>query len=237
MLRFEGMLLEAIRSELLHIVRRTSAVAWLGHFAAMAFFAVLVPYRQGIDFLDVMFLLAYALLPCLFAAPSVAESVASHRPQPPAEGYSAQVLAPFLFGVFWNTLILAAAFTVVNSVTRAPRILLPNSRILLHCGILSVAATFMACSVTGWLALNSKTAAAVKSQSRRLFLLVLVAIVMWVRMGPAGAKEALEVRLTAGEIHTLTLPVSLFLAGLGYAFLRAGRKRRSEDWDGPIFKL
>jgi hypothetical protein len=230
--------LEAIGAELLHISRRMGVVGWLGHLAAIGLFAFIVPYRQGIDFLDVLFLLAYALLPCLFAAPIVAESVASRRATtPPAESYMAQVLAPFVMGVIWNAVILSTGFAVVNHYAQAPRLILPNSRILLHCGIFSLAATFMACSSTGWLALNSKTAAAAKAQSRRLFLLVLMAVVMFVRLGPAGAKDTLQVRLTADRIHTLTMPASLALAALGYAFLHAGRKRRLDEREGPIFKI
>jgi hypothetical protein len=231
------MFLEAIRAELLHAGRRMGIAGWLGHLAAIGFFAFLVPYRQRIDFLDASFLLAYALLPCLLAAPLVAESVASRLATPPAEGYMAQVLTPFGMGVIWNTVILSVAFAVVNYYAQAPRLLLPNVRVLLHCGILSLAATFIACSLTGWLALNSKTAAAAKAQSRRLFLLVLMTVVMFVRLGPAGAKDTLQMRLTADRIHTLTLPVSLALAAAGYAFLHAGRKRRVEECAGPIFKI
>lgn len=231
------MLIDAIRAEFLLIVRRMGIMNWLAHLAGIGLLAILVPMRQGIDFLDVMFLLAYALLPCLFASPSVADSVASHRPQPLSQGYLAQVLTPFLMGIAWNLLILGIAFTVVNVEARAPRLLLPHSRLLLHAGILSLAATFLACASTGWIALNSKTPAAAKNQARRLFLLILVGVVMWVRLGPADTKTDLELRLTAQSIHTLTLPISLGLAALGYAFLRAGRKRRLEDLEGPIFKL
>ncbi|MBL8231919.1 MAG: hypothetical protein JNL98_25705 [Bryobacterales bacterium] len=231
------MLIDAMRAELVMTVHRMGPMNWLGHLAGIGLLAILVPLRQGIDFLDVMFLLAYALLPCLFASPSVADSVASHRPQPLSEGYLAQVLTPFLMGIAWNLLILTIAFTVVNVNAQAPRLLLPHSRFLLHAGIFSLAATFGACAATGWIALNSKTAAAAKNQSRRLFLLILVGVVMWVRLGPADTKANLELRLTPQSIHTITLPVSLGLAALGYAFLRAGRKRRLEDLEGPVFKL
>ena len=89
-------------------------MSWIGHFLAVAVFGVAVPMRQGLDFLDVMFLLAYACLPCLFAAPLVAESVAGRKTLPPREGYMAQVGIPFLFAVLWNLLIFASAIGFVE---------------------------------------------------------------------------------------------------------------------------
>ncbi|MCS7026257.1 MAG: hypothetical protein NZV14_15775 [Bryobacteraceae bacterium] len=225
---------------------RAELVAWfkgqqildrLIYLGAILLFGVVVPWQLGFSFLDVGFLLAYILLPCLFAPQAVATLVSSRHPQPPGPGYVAQILAPMAAGVATHWLILALGFSVVSFRGEAPRLLLPPWQLLLHTTLLGLAATFLACSLAGWITLNSKTLASAKKQARQIFLLILAGVMLWLRLGPAGAKGELIDRLNPQRIHTLALPVSLGLAILGGLFLQAGRKRRMEEFSGPIFKL
>lgn len=212
-------------------------MSWVGHFLAVGVFGVAVPMRQGMDFLDVMFLLAYACLPCLFAAPLVAESVAGRRTQPALEGYIAQVATPFLFATLWSLLILSSAIASVNMSNWYGKVILPPRAILWNVVLLSIAATAFASGVTGWLALNVKSASAAKSHARRLFLLVLLAVLMYARMAPLTWKRVVESRLTADGITGILLPLSLALLALGALLVRAGAKRRAEEAAGPVFSL
>lgn len=227
----------AIEEELEQFFSRMGVTGWIGHFLAIAFFGVLVPLRQGLDFLDAIFLLAYACLPCLFASPLVAESVAGRRASPPAQGYLAQLATPVLFACLWNLLILGSGLLVVNLTSRIGHILLPPLPVLLNMVLLSIAVTLFAASATGWLTLNVKSAKDAKRHARRLFLLLLLAVVMWTRMAPSSWKYELESRLTPGGITGALLPVSAILALLSAALIRAGVRRRREEAEGPLLKL
>ncbi|MBI4910857.1 MAG: hypothetical protein HY820_45010 [Acidobacteria bacterium] len=227
----------ALEAEFQYLFRQMSAIAWIGHLMAIAVFGVGVPLRQGLDFLDVMFLLAYSCLPCLFASPLVADSVVSRKPAPARVGYLAQVLTPFLFAVFWNAVILVSALATVNASNWLGRVILPPRPILWNSVVFSVAATYFASSVTAWLSLNAKTAAAAKSQARRLFLLLLVVVLMYTRFSPPQFRRGLEDLLTADRITSLLVPVSVVLAGIAYGVMLMGARRREEEASGPIFKL
>ncbi len=228
---------KALEAEFQYLLRQMSVLAWVGHFLAIAVFGVGVPLRQGFDFLDVMFLLAYACLPCLFASPLVADSVVSRRTLPPRTGYIAQVLTPFLFAVFWSEIILVSAIITVNASHWVGRMILPPRSVFFNSLLLAAAATFFAASITGWLSLNAKTAAIAKSQSRRLFLMLLVLVLMYTRFAPNNWRRGIEDRLTPDRISTLLIPLSVVLAGTGYLVLQIGARRREEEADGPIFKL
>ncbi len=236
-LRYAAMTAKAIETEFQHFFSGMSLMGWIGHFLAIAFFGVAVPLKQGFDFLDVTLLLAYACLPCLFAAPLVAESVASRKAQPPAEGYQAQVITPFLFAIAWNALILGSGFFTVNAANWHGRVILPPAAILISVLILSMAATLFASAVTGWLSLNVATASIAKAHSRRLFLLVLVLVLMWIRLAPESWKRVVGNRLIPGEISFVVLPLALLLTWLGLLIIRAGSRRRAEDAEGPLLKL
>ena len=231
------MLGKAFEIELQHFFKGMSLMSWVGHFLALAVFGLLVPLRQGLDFLDVMFLLAYACLPCLFAAPLVAESVASRRIPPPQEGYFSQVLTPVIFALGWLVLILATGFITVNSASRIPRIVLPPAAVLFNIVALSVALTLLAGALTGWLSLNIGTVKLAKAHSRRLFLLMLVLVLLWARLAPPAWRNFLADRLTAGRISFFVAPLALVLLLVGVAFLRMGARRRQEEEDGPLLKL
>jgi len=231
------MLAHAFESELQQFFSRMSVTSWIGHFLAVAVFGVVVPLRQGLDFLDVMFLLAYACLPCLFAAPLVAESVATRRTLPPFHGYLAQVLTPAIFAFIWNMLILSSSFVAVNASNWHGRIVLPPTVILLNIVALCVGAVLCSAAATGWLSLNVATAAIAKAHSRRVFLMVLVAVLMYARLAPAAWKQNIESRLTADDISGLLLPVSAVLLLIAVLLIRAGAKRREEDAAGPLFRL
>lgn len=231
------MLGKALESEFHQFFRQMTLTSWIGHFLAIAVFGVVVPFRQGLEFLDVMFLLAYACLPCLFAAPLVAESVAARRALPPEEGYLAQVLTPYLFSTAWSMLILGSALGAVNAAHWYGRLLLPPTAVLANIVLLSLSVTWFAAAATGWLSLNVATAAMAKAHARRLFLLILVLVLLWMRMGPVAWRDALTGRLTAGRITGLLLPVSLVLAALGFTLLRMGARRRREEDEGPLLRL
>ncbi len=227
----------ALEAEFQHLFRQMGVLGWVGHFLAIGVFGVLVPLRQGLDFYDVLFLLAYACLPCLFAAPLVAESVAGRRALPPLEGYVAQIVTPFLFAVFWNLIILSSAFAVVNASRWFGRPILPPAPVLLNIVALSFAATFFSATGAGWLALNAGTAANAKRHARRLFLLLLLLVIMWAKLAPPPWRWRLERYLTASEISSFALPLSFLLIALGLALLRAGVRRRVEEAQGPLLRL
>lgn len=231
------MLGKAFETELQHFLKGMSLMSWAGHFLALLVFGVVVPLRQGLDFLDVMFLLAYACLPCLFAAPLVAESVSNRRIQPPEEGYWAQVLLPCLFAVLWLTLILISGLIAVNSASRLPRTIFPPAVITANILLLSAAVTLAAAALTGWLSLNVGTASLAKAHSRRLFLLVLVLVLLWVRMAPENWKAAVTDNLTTDRITWLLAPLSVLLLTIAALLLRSGGNRRREEAEGPLLKL
>jgi hypothetical protein len=231
------MLGKAFESEVHHLIANMSVMGWLGHFLAIGVFGVAVPLRQGLDFLDVMFLLAYAFLPCLFAAPLVAESVAGRKISPPAKGYLAQVLTPCLFAAFWSLLILTSGLAAVNFSNWFGHVILPPAPVLLNVVLLGLAATFSAASVSGWLSLNAASASQAKGQSRRLFLMILLAVLMYARLAPNSWKHVVEDRLATDRITAFLLPVSFVLTAIGLAFLRTGAMRREEEAAGPVFKL
>jgi hypothetical protein len=227
----------AFESELHQFLKGMSVTSWIGHFLAIAVFGVAVPLRQGLDFLDVMFLLAYACLPCLFAAPLVAESVASRRTLPPFHGYIAQVLIPAIFAILWNFVILGSGILAVNASNWHGRLFLPPTPILLNILALCMGAVLFATAATGWLSLNVATATLAKSHARRVFLLALVAVLMYARMAPLSWKQNIESRLTVDGITHLLLPIAVLLGLLATLLIRAGAKRREEDSQGPLFRL
>ncbi|HUQ95622.1 MAG TPA: hypothetical protein VM120_28350 [Bryobacteraceae bacterium] len=228
---------KVLEAEFQHFFNSMSVMSWVGHFLAVAFFGILVPLRQGLDFLDITYLLAYACLPCMFAAPLVAESVAGRRTLPPEWGYMAQVLTPFLFATVWNLVILISAFTVVNATHWMGRLVLPHRILTLNVLLLSLAATWFSATGTAWLSLHVPTAALAKAHSRRLFLLILVLVLMWARLAPHSWKSTVESRLTPSEISYFVIPLSAVLALAGFALLRAGTTHRAEESQGPVFKL
>ena len=92
-------------------------------------------------------------------------------------------------------------------------------------------------SATGWLSLNVASASIAKAHSRRLFLLVLVAVLMWVRLAPEPWKRVVETRLTRAEISFMLVPFSVILILMGLALTRAGARFRAEEAEGPVFRL
>lgn len=231
------MLSQAFGREFHQLFQTMTVKGWVGHLLAVGVFGVAVPMRQGLDFLDVMFLMAYACLPCLFAAPLVAESVAGRRTSPPVEGYLAQVLTPCAFACFWNLFILATSLIVVNAAHWYGKLILPPRAILWNVVLLSLCATLFAAAITGWLSLNVATPALAKGNARRLFLLVLMMVLMYARLAPVAWKSGIESRLTPAGVTGIMLPVSVLLAALSAVLLRIGAKRRVDEAAGPIFKL
>lgn len=231
------MLASAFESELQQFFRKMSVASWVGHFLAIAVFGVAVPLRQGLDFLDVMFLLAYAFLPCLFAAPLVAESVASRRIPPPYQGYVAQVMLPTIFAIGWNLLILFSSLAAVNASNWHGRVILPRTVILTNVVALCIGATVFSAGATGWLSLNVPTPAIAKSQARRIFLMILVVVLMYARLAPLSWKQNIVDRLTPDTITWFLLPVSAVLLALAAGLIHAGATRREEDAQGPLFRL
>jgi hypothetical protein len=204
---------------------------------AIGVFGVFVPLRQGLDFFDVMFLLAYACLPCLFAAPLVAESVASRRPEPAEIAYKAQILMPVLFATAWSYLILGSGLVTVNAANWFGRMVLPPMSVLVNVMLLSLALTLLASAGTGWLSLNVSTPKVAKAQARRAFLLVLVLVLLWSRMSPPSWRSEVALRLTADRIGELLLPVSLVLVAGGFGLMQLGARRRKEEAAGPLLRL
>jgi hypothetical protein len=109
--------------------------------------------------------------------------------------------------------------------------------ILLNIIALSAGAVLFSAAATGWLSLNVATAAIAKSQARRIFLMILVAVLMYARLAPVSWKQNIEDRLTPGGITSFLLPLSFVLVLLAGLLVRAGAKRREEDAQGPIFRL
>ncbi len=232
-----------LAAELSHLLRRISTKEWLGYVLAAVVFGYVVPARYGIEFLDIYFLLAYVCLPGVFVAPMVADSVLGWRPtsetagSDPARLYIAQVLAAVIFAWVWGLIVLGVAILIANQNSPIGEFLLPPGAILWNAVLLGTAIALFAASAAGWLALNSKTAAEAKKGSRRVFLLVLLSVVMWMRMGPGGGKRALDARLMPGRITSSLLPVTAFCTLAGLAAIRFGARRKAEEAEGPLFKL
>lgn len=232
-----------IAQELRHLITRLTSKEWLGYALAAVVFGYGVPARFGIDFLETYFLLAYACLPGVFVAPMVADSVLEWRPTSetervsPSSLYRAQVLAAALFAWLWGMLVLVVAMMVANSATPIGKLVLPPAVVMANIVAFGTGLTLVASAAVGWLALNSKTAAEAKGNARRAFLLVLLAIVMYSRMGPAGARRAMDQRLMESRISMTLMPAFAVCFGLGLLALRGGAKRKAEDAEGPLFKL
>lgn len=229
--------------ELGYLIRRITPKEWLGFVAAALVFGYVVPARYGIEFLDVYFLLAYVCLPGVFVAPMVADSVLGWRPSSetaaaaPGPLYTAQVLAAAVFAWLWGVAVLIAAILVANQSSPIGAFVSPPASILGNALALGTALTFLAAAAVSWLALNSKTAAEAKNGARRVFLLLLLAVVMWMRLGPGGGKRALDTRLMPSQITPTLLPVTAVCLALGLAALRFGAQRKAEEAEGPLFKL
>lgn len=226
-----------------HLIRRIGIRGWTGYGLAAVVFTYVVPARYGLDFLDVYFMLAYACLPSLFVSPMVADSVLEWRSTAendaagPGNLYIAQVLAAAVFAWLWGLAVMGGGIGVVNLTGRAMGTLLPPPAILINAILLGLALTLASAAVVGLLALNSKTAKEAKGFARRGFLLLLLGVVMWARMGPAAAKQSVDERLTSARISMFVLPASAILLVLGLAAMRSGARRKEEESEGPLFKL
>lgn len=231
------MLAKAIESELHALISRMSLRSWVGYFLAMAVFGVLAPLHRGLDFLDVPMLLAYAVLPCLLVASLVAEAVVGRVPVPPRAGYAAQVLAPFLFACCWGLVIFISAFITLSVSRAVGRIIFPPWPIMAHVVLFTLAAVMFAACLTGWIALNAKTASQAKALARRVVLGLLLLVLMWARLGPLHWKHELENYLTSDRLWVLLVPVSAVLAVTGLGLLSLGARRREEEANGPLLRL
>ncbi len=229
--------------ELRHLIGRITPKEWLGFALAAVVFGYVVPARYGLDFLDVYFLLAYACLPGVFVAPMVADSVLGWRASAeiskvaPQKLYIAQVLAAALFAWVWGMVVLVVGVFIANRGSRMGQLILPPPAILANTLLLGTALTVLAAAGVSWLALNSKTAVQAKGNARRVFLLLLLAVVMWARMGPGGGKRAVDARLMSERVSMSLLPVTAVCALLGLAAIRFGARRKLEEAEGPLFKL
>lgn len=235
--------MDSFVQEFFNLMRRIGVRGWLGYLLAALLFAYVVPARWGLDFFDVYFLIAYACLPSLFVSPMVADSVLDWRSTSETEAagpgrlYAAQVLAAAVFAWLWGLVVLAGGIAVVNLTGRMMRTVLPPTPVLVNAVLLSLGLTLLSAAAVGVLALNSKTAKEAKAFARRGFLLLLLGVVMWARMGPAELKQSMEGRLTSGRVTYTLLPAAAVCALLGAALIRTGMRRKQEEAAGPLFKL
>jgi hypothetical protein len=228
--------LAALAVELRFVILRVGARGWLLYAFGVFLFGYLVPARYGLDFLDVVFLLAYGCLPGLFVSPMAAEAVNDDASDgSPGVTFAAQVLAPAIFAWVWGLVLVLIGIVVVNSGNM--RFVWPNPAILFNTWIFGAAMTLLASAATGWMTLHSKNRHQAKNTARRAYLLLLLAIVIWARYGPRTWRDAVDRRLTADGIWLLLLPAAAVLLLVAALLIRAGRKFRQEQVAGPLFKL
>jgi hypothetical protein len=136
-----------------------------------ALFGGLVPYLKGFEFLDVMLLLAYALLSLFFVAPMAVDSVfATEDRRIPLRGLARAALAGWAGG-------LAVTWIGIATVSwKAGRVLTPPAAVALSLAVLSLLGCVFVSALAAMIAKRALNREAAKSRLRIGFLLLLVAI-------------------------------------------------------------
>jgi hypothetical protein len=223
---------EAIASELAALPRRLGGsrgmLVWAFGVAVMG---LLLPWQLGYDFVDIQVLLAYAMMVLLFVAPVVADSFAGEPernivPDDPAirrDLLLGRVAAGVLYGWGSTMLMLALAFVTVNLRLRPAILLLPPATISLSLAVLTLLLAIFAASLAAAIAVRARDARSAKRSLRQGFLLLLVALILYLRGAPSSWRAAMGglmtpdgmVRFTAYAAVTL-LPVSAGLLRLAF---------------------
>jgi hypothetical protein len=134
-------------------------------------FGGLVPYLKGFEFLDVMLLLAYALLSLFFVAPMAVDSVfATEERRVPLRGLARAALAGWAGG-------LAVTWIGIATVSwRAGRVVTPPAAVALALAVLSLLGCVFVSALAAKIAKRALNREAARSRLRIGFLLLLVAI-------------------------------------------------------------
>lgn len=201
--------------------------------AGLAIFGFLIPWRLGLDFLDVLVLGPYACLSWLFVAPVVAEAFAGAGRGVPGVDARAAFLgrlgAALVYGVLAAMLLTAAGLAIVNLAAAPGRLLLPPARVLAPVTLIGAAGAFAVASASAMTALGARNAAEAKQKSRRAFLLLLVGAVFLTRQYGAG--------ITSQSLGKAAFPLAAGLGALGALFLWVALRRLAPREDGPVFKI
>lgn len=136
-----------------------------------ALFGGLVPYLKGFEFLDVMLLLAYAMLSLFFVAPIAVDSVfATEERRVPLRGLARAALLGWAGG-------LAVTWIGIATVCwKAGRVITPPAAVALALAVLSLLGCVFVSALAAMIAKKALNREAAKSRLRIGFLLLLVAI-------------------------------------------------------------
>jgi hypothetical protein len=217
---------EILREELAALPRRiggqSGILMWIFAIVVMG---VLLPWQLGYGFLDMPVLLAYAGMSLLFTAPLVAESFAGERernaiPSDPTlrrDLLLARVAAGVIYGWVSPVAMMALGFLTVNLHYRPQALLLPPPSISFDLALLTGLAALLVASLAAAIAVRARDSRRAKRTLRQGFLLSLVALIWFVRVG--GAKLETEAGMTRlGVVAALILlPVSAGLLWLALA--------------------
>ena len=171
------------------------------HIAIVALFGVWWPWMKGIEFLDPVFLLAYACLGILFAAPTAAQAFAGDRPQS-MSGAIARIAVAVIYGELMAGLILLAGLMTVYTTRRVP--FAPELDSLALAAALGVAGSIALAAVAAWITLRFSGTAA-RGALRAIFLLLLVLFFFKSRWLPevAGAGALLCLAVAAAAMFAV----------------------------------
>ena len=136
-----------------------------------ALFGGLVPYLKGFEFLDVLLLLAYAMLSLFFVAPIAVDAVfATPERRVPLRGLARAALIGWAGG-------LAVTWIGIATVSwKAGRVITPPAAVALALAVLSLLGCVLVASLAAVIATRTASKEAAKSRLRIGFMLLLVAV-------------------------------------------------------------
>ena len=184
-------------------------------------FGILIPYRNGFDFLDIRLIMAYAFIPMLFVAPGVTGALQhGSEARSSARKLYAWVCATALYGWMAGMLLIIAALITVKSVyhpaMEAGAVLPAQGALPVYAGF-SFACVWFIASSSAFIALLFSPEAA-RSWLRGGFLLLLIFLYLGPGYMPSSWQSALgEVFTSEGfprAAWTVTAVVALAAIGL-----------------------
>ena len=172
------------------------------YVALIAVFGVLLPWTEGLDFLDPVMTAAYACLGVLFAGPASAEMFALKRPAS-LKAALQRVAKAVLYGEgLALTMLIAGVATV--SISRGRRLRLPELDVVGEAGLLGLMASAALALMAGWITLRFSHGAA-RRALRFVFLLMLVAFFFWSRWLADSALRGAAVAAVIAGVMVLLL--------------------------------
>ncbi len=170
------------------------------HFAVIAIFGVLIPWRKGLDFLDPVLIGAYSCLGVLFAAP--ASMISFERNRPKSLGAVFKQLGKAVgYGEVMALVFLAAGVATVS--WSRGRLHLPLLDDLAATALLGLMLSIGTSLFAAWLTLHSSATSA--RAAIRFVLLLLIGIFFF------GSMRLPDIALSAAAVMAIIAGLLIFL--------------------------